>query len=139
MLFEDDSTKCPTCKNPLTWQSHITRSEQAGEVHEFTFRCESCRREYCYKNHELTEKQPKGDPAADALAVEHGQLLAAINRRCPNCGGPITNPNGLYLFRCVWCHEEYRVIDGELRVAPPPAPQPKTTLKEVANAIHNGW
>jgi len=136
MLFEDKSTKCPACKGPLIWQSHITRSEETEQVHEFTFQCGSCNREYHYRDFELKEKRPKRDPAAEALAVERSQLLVAANRRCPDCGGPITGLNGLYVFHCDWCHEEYRIIEGELRVAPPP-PQPKMTLKDFASAIHN--
>jgi C4-type Zn-finger protein len=56
MLIEDQSTKCPNCQKPLTWLSHVKRFPQPEAIHEFNFRCESCNREYQFKNNQLVGK-----------------------------------------------------------------------------------
>ena len=113
MLFEDQSTKCPSCKNPLTWKSHTKRWESVRLVDEFTFRCESCKREYEFKDDKVSEKKHARDPLAESEAIERTLLLAAINRRCGNCGGPIARSHGVAV-RCDWCHQDYKIINGEL-------------------------
>jgi len=100
MLFEDQSTKCPNCRNNLTWMSHIKRWEQTRQVHEFQFQCESCKREYLFKDDQIIEKRPNRNPIAETIAIQQSQLQDAINRRCLNCGGPITNAHGVSALRC---------------------------------------
>ena len=128
MIIEDQSSKCPNCKTSLTWKSHVKRWELGREAHEFTFSCESCKREYQFKDDRIIEKRPDKDPLAEALAIQHSQLYDAINRRCLNCGGPITN-GGLAL-RCEWCHQEYSAIDGYLQPKIIDQPQPRPSMRE---------
>jgi hypothetical protein len=130
MLIEDTSTKCPHCKIALTWKSHIKRWEHGRCIHEFTFRCESCRREYLLKDDQVVEKKQGRDLSAENLAIQRGQLQDAINRRCIKCGGPITDGNGLYALRCEWCSQEYSIIGGELLPKIEPSPQPKPSMRQ---------
>src|SRR3990172_9216588 len=114
MLFEDKSTKCPNCKTSLTWKSHVKRRDQGRLVDEFTFRCESCKREYEFKDDKVLEKKRGRDPIAESQALDRSLRLAAMNRRCDNCGGPITRSHGIALC-CDWCHQEYRIVDGQVQ------------------------
>jgi RNase P subunit RPR2 len=57
MLVEHEATKCPNCRSPLAWKSHTTLWEQGSEVHEFAFHCNSCSREYVFKDDRIIEKQ----------------------------------------------------------------------------------
>lgn len=56
MLFEDQTTKCPGCKGSLILLSHVERWEKPREVHEFDFRCDACKRNFTYKDDQLTSK-----------------------------------------------------------------------------------
>jgi len=69
MLFEEQSTKCPSCKTSLTWKSHIKRWDQGRLVDEFTFRCESCKREYEFKDDKVVEKKRGRDQLAESEAI----------------------------------------------------------------------
>jgi nitrite reductase/ring-hydroxylating ferredoxin subunit len=134
VLVKAQSTKCPNCKNPLTWQSHVKRWEKARQVEEFTFLCGSCNREYLFKDDKITEKRQSRDPFAEELAIQNGQFLDATNRRCPHCGGPITNPYASTL-RCEWCRQEYALNEGQLQPKSTDPPQHKASLREFY-AIH---
>jgi C4-type Zn-finger protein len=76
MLIEDQSTKCPNCKQPLTWLSHVKRYPQPEAIHEFNFRCESCSREYQFKEGQLGEKALEGN-----LGVEDEESNTAASER----------------------------------------------------------
>jgi|GEM_PF-3510411 uncharacterized protein with PIN domain len=56
MHFENQSTKCPKCKNDLTWKSHEKIWTKEREVHQFTFRCSSCNLGYLFKDDKTFEK-----------------------------------------------------------------------------------
>jgi hypothetical protein len=122
LLFEDQETKCPGCKAPLTWLSHVKRWEQAREIHEFSFRCEACNREYEFKDNQLVERKQGRDPIAESTAIHQARLRDAQVRRCLNCGGPIVNWEGLSALRCEWCHQEYSWNCGELQPSSMPFP-----------------
>jgi hypothetical protein len=79
MSFDGHLTKCTNCKSPLAWQSHVKRWEQASELQEFTFLCNSCKREYMFKDDKFIEKELVRDPLAQTLAVNHSELL--VRRR----------------------------------------------------------
>jgi Zn finger protein HypA/HybF involved in hydrogenase expression len=136
MRFEDKRTKCSRCKTPLIWLSHIKRWEQDRQVDEFTFHCEKCKREYLYKNDEIVEKGTERNLLAEHEALARFEFRNATNRRCPKCGGPITNFGSLFVLECEWCHERYRITEGELQISPPP-PQPRMTLKDFAELYRN--
>lgn len=135
MRSEDPLTRCPNCKGSLTWKSHSTAYLNDHPVHEFTFRCEPCNREYLYRDGELQEKRMGRDEYAEAKAMLHGELEAALNRRCPTCGGPLNDGHASLILRCEWCHQEYVTREGELSPRPP-EPKRKPLLRELANAVH---
>jgi uncharacterized protein YbaR (Trm112 family) len=74
MLFDEHSRKCPNCKSPLAWQSHVKRWEQARELQEFTLLCSSCKREYVFKDDKLTVKELIRDQLAQTLAVNRSEF-----------------------------------------------------------------
>jgi transposase-like protein len=86
MRIEDQSTKCPNCKKPLTWLSHVKRYSKLQAIHEFNFRCQSCKREYQFKDDQLTEKAPERNLGLEDEAITHSELQTGINRRCPESG-----------------------------------------------------
>jgi ribosomal protein S27AE len=135
VLVERQLTKCPNCKNSLTWQSHVKRWEKSRQVQEFTFLCQTCNREYLFKDDKIVEKRPRRDPFVEELAIQNVQFLDATNRRCPQCGGPITNPYGSTL-RCGWCHQEYALSEGQLQPKSADPPQAKPSLREFY-AVHH--
>jgi len=110
MLAEDTSTKCPECKKPLIWVSVFKKED--GE--EFRFSCETCKREFAYSNGRLSERRTERDPRAESAAVVRSEHEAALNHRCPACGGPISDGRVGPLLTCLWCHEGYAVEGGEL-------------------------
>jgi hypothetical protein len=128
MIFEDQSTKCRTCKKPLTWISHSKRWQGTTQIDEFSFQCESCNREYQYVNDKLHEKKQERDTIAETIAMLHSQKEEALSRRCFLCGGPINEQ-----LSCKWCQQEYVFNEGHLM---PHSPQEvrKPTLRELANA-----
>jgi uncharacterized protein YbaR (Trm112 family) len=130
VLIEDQSTKCPKCKNDLTWKSHEKIWTKERELDQFTFICNSCSREYLFKDDVIIEKTHGRDPVAESTAICHLEIEAALARRCPECGGPLNIGYGLHIFHCEWCQEKYQ-IDGEL-VPKPPEPLPRKTLREYA-------
>jgi hypothetical protein len=135
MLVEDQSTKCPNCQKPLTWLSHVKRYPQPEAIHEFNFRCDSCNREYQFKDNHLTEKAHERNLGREDEAVRHTELENGINRRCTDCGGPIKNRYGLAL-RCDWCCQEYSLIEGELQARPTEQEPSKPTMREFTDALH---
>jgi DNA-directed RNA polymerase subunit RPC12/RpoP len=94
MLIEDQSTKCPNCKHPLTWLSHVKRCPQPEAIHEFNFRCDSCNREFQFKEGQLHEKAHERNLGREDEVARHSELEIGINRRCPDCGGRIKNRYG---------------------------------------------
>ena len=91
MLIEDQSTKCPKCKNALTWKSHERIWTKEREVHQFTITCDSCDREYLFKDEGIIEKTHGRDPVAETVAIRHGEIEAALARHCLVCGAPLKN------------------------------------------------
>jgi nitrite reductase/ring-hydroxylating ferredoxin subunit len=130
MRFEDQSTKCPNCKGPLTWLSHVKQWKEGRQVDEFTFRCEPCNREYLFRDDQVTEKRQGRDTVAETIAIHHSELQAALKSRCTHCGGPITNGGSGYALRCEWCHQEYSLNDGRLQPKTAAHPKPKPTMRE---------
>jgi hypothetical protein len=116
--------------------SHTAFWEEGREVHEFDFSCDSCKRQYQFVGDKITEKRQGRDSIAETIAIQHGELQHALNCRCLNCGGPITNSPGTYALSCEWCKEEYRIIGGEL-IPKPPEPLPRKTLRQYANAVRS--
>jgi ribosomal protein S27AE len=134
MRIEDQSTKCPNCKQPLTWLSHVKRYSQPEAIHEFNFRCDSCKREYQFKDDQLIEKALQRNLGLEDEAIKQSDLQTGINRRCPECGGPINNKYGLVLL-CEWCQQEYSLTEGELQARPSEQPESKPMRREF-HAIH---
>ena len=56
MLFGNESTKCPNCKNQLVWISHVKLWKHAREIDEFNFSCDSCKRQYQFIDDKIIEK-----------------------------------------------------------------------------------
>jgi uncharacterized protein with PIN domain len=136
VLIEDQSTKCPKCKNPLTWKSHEKIWTKEREVHQFIFACDSCNREYLFKDDEIIEKTLGWNPVAETAAIHHGQIEAALHRRCLECGGPLKNGITLYVLRCEWCHQEYSLTEGgELQPRVVDQSLPKPSMREYY-AVH---
>jgi DNA-directed RNA polymerase subunit M/transcription elongation factor TFIIS len=133
MLIEDQSTGCRNCKQPLTWLSHVKRYPQPEAIHEFNFRCESCNRKYQFKEGQLQEKALERNLRHEDEAVRHTELEIGINRRCPDCGGPIKNRHG-FALRCDWCYREYSLVDGELQ-ARTLEQELKPTMREFTDAL----
>ena len=114
MLIEDASTKCPSCKNPLIWLN-VKRVE--GDAQQFSFGCNTCKREYVYVGARLIEKLESGnkrDIYAESTAIARSETEAALKHRCPACGGPISDGRVGPIFTCLWCGEGYAVGEGEL-------------------------
>jgi hypothetical protein len=59
-------------------------------VHEFEFRCDKCKQDYNLKDGELTTKTHERDIIAESSGIIHTEATEAVNRRCPQCGGPIS-------------------------------------------------
>ena len=136
MLIEDQSTKCPKCKNPLTWKSHEKIWTKEREVHRFTFTCSSCNREYLFKDDAIIEKSHSRDPYAETKAIHHAEIEAALARRCLECGGPLKNETVPFVLRCDWCHQEYSLTEGgELQSRITNQPPLKPSMREYY-AVH---
>ena len=109
MQFETNSTGCLNCHKPLLWISRSKRSRQGRDVYEFDFRCDSCKREFRFRDGMLKELSNERDPVAENLAMRQAEIDTIRNRRCPSCGGPLDN-----WLACEWCHERYSAENGEL-------------------------
>ena len=109
MEFDDNSTECVDCRKPLVWISRIKRLHQGREVHEFDFRCDSCKREFRFRDGKLKELKNDRDPVAEHIAMRQAEIDTVRNQRCPHCGGPLDD-----WLTCDWCHERYSVDNGEL-------------------------
>jgi hypothetical protein len=112
VLIEDQSTKCPKCKNALTWKSHEKIWTKDRELDQFTFTCNSCNRDYLFKDDVICEKPHDRDSYAETRAIHDAEIEAALARRCPECGGRLNNGITLHLLRCEWCHQEYSLTEG---------------------------
>lgn len=119
MLVEDKSTSCQNCTKKLTWTSHSKTWENGKQVDELTFECDDCHRQYSFKEGKLSEKRTERDTYSETAAIKRAEMKNALQRRCPDCGGPVTGGNGIYVLRCSWCGREYGVINGELQVRLP--------------------
>jgi len=100
------------------WLSRTRRWLEDRQVDEFDFRCNICKVEYRFSDGKLRLKEPKRDLYAEALAVRHAEVDAGLTRRSPECGGPLKDGNGLSIFRCGWCFNDYVIRDGELTPRP---------------------
>jgi hypothetical protein len=69
------------------------------------------------------------DPIAESEAVERTSLIAALNRRCDNCGGPIARSYGVAL-RCDWCHQDYRLVDGQVQPMTEDSPKVRLSMRD---------
>lgn len=122
MLVEDSSTKCLACKNPLTWMGTGKRPYQGRDVYELDFRCDSCKREFRFRDGNLKELKVERDAVAEQLAMRRAEIDTVRNRRCLACGGPLDD-----WLTCEWCHEKYSVDSGELipRIEKAMRPKPR--------------
>ena len=109
MLIEDQSTKCRSCSNPLTFVGMNRRLQQGSDLYELDFRCEKCKREHHFTDAKLKELKVERDPVAEQIAMRKAELDAFHGCRCPKCGGPLD-----YWLTCEWCRERYSVERGEL-------------------------
>ena len=109
MEIEGNSTNCFYCHKPLVWISRVKRSQQGRDVYEFDFRCDSCKREFQFKDGKLKELKAQRDAFAELMAMREAEIGAIRNRRCPHCGGPLND-----WLTCDWCHEQYGIDNGEL-------------------------
>jgi len=82
---------------------------QGRDVDELGFRCESCNREFRFREGRLKELKIERDPVAERIAMHKAEVDVARNRRCLRCGGPLDD-----FLTCEWCHERYSVESGEL-------------------------
>ncbi len=109
MDIDANSTDCLDCHKPLVWVSRSKRLLQGRDVDELGFRCDSCKREYRFREGRLKELKIERDPVAERMAMHKAEVDTVRNRRCPNCGGPLDE-----FLACEWCHESYSVENGEL-------------------------
>jgi hypothetical protein len=94
-------------------------------VYEFDFRCDSCKREYRFRDGKLRELKVERDPVAEHLAMRKAERDAVRNRRCSECGGPLDD-----WLSCEWCHCRYSVDNGELVPKTEETPQPKPKMAD---------
>jgi uncharacterized protein with PIN domain len=135
VLFENQSTKCSKCKNPLIWRSHEKIWTKDREVHQFNFRCDSCNREYLFKDDRIIEKTHDRDPVAETAAIHDLQIEVALRRRCLECGGPLKNGVAPFVLRCEWCNQEYSLTEAG-KLQPRHTDQPlKPSMREFY-AVH---
>jgi len=97
------------CQKPLVWISRSRQLHQNGEVYEFDFHCDSCKREFRFRDGKLKQLTIERDPVAEHIAMRKAEIDTIRNRCCPHCGGPLDD-----WFTCGWCHERYSVDNGEL-------------------------
>ncbi|MGA3108078.1 MAG: hypothetical protein ABSD99_01255 [Candidatus Bathyarchaeia archaeon] len=109
MEIDHNSTDCLDCHKPLVWISRSKRLLEGRDVDELGFRCDSCKREYRFREGRLKELKIERDPAAERMAMQKAEVDTVRNRRCPHCGGPLDD-----FLTCEWCHESYVVESGEL-------------------------
>lgn len=133
MQFKDKLSECAYCNKPLVWVSRITRWYEDRKIQDFTFRCDVCKREFLYRDNRLFEKKPVRNEVGAVTAIRKLEHKDALNRRCTECGGPLTND--VSGFQCVWCNEKYILTEGVL-VTKPPEPKPRMTLSEAASGVH---
>jgi nitrite reductase/ring-hydroxylating ferredoxin subunit len=89
--------------------SRSKRLDQGRDVYEFGFRCDSCKREYRFRDGKLKELKTQRDPFTELMAMRKAEIDTIRNRRCPHCGGPLDD-----WLTCDWCHEQYSIDNGEL-------------------------
>jgi len=89
--------------------SRSKRLDQGRDVYEFGFRCDSCKREFRFKDGKLEGLKTQRDPIAELMAMREAEMGAIRTRRCPRCGGPLDD-----WLTCDWCHEHYSIDNGEL-------------------------
>jgi Zn finger protein HypA/HybF involved in hydrogenase expression len=136
VLVEDKSTKCPKCNNALTLKSYQKIWTKQREVHQFSFTCNSCNREYLFKDDVIIEKMQSRDSVAESAAIRQGEIEAALARRCLECGGPLKTGTRPYSLRCEWCHQEYSLTEGgDLRPRTLDQSMPKPVMREFY-AVH---
>jgi rubredoxin len=92
--------------------SHSIQFKQE-EIHAFDFRCNNCKHDYQFRNGQLLSKEHERDLSKEREGIKRTALETAVDRRCPECGGPLTTPYGL-AAKCEWCDQEYVMKDGEL-------------------------
>lgn len=78
-------------------------------MYEFDFRCDSCKRDFRFRDGKLNELKMPRDTAAEHKAMRKAETDAVRSRRCPQCGGPLDD-----WLACEWCHERYSIDNGEL-------------------------
>ncbi|MGA2790328.1 MAG: hypothetical protein ABSF00_06135 [Candidatus Bathyarchaeia archaeon] len=109
MEIDSNSTDCLDCHKPLVWINRSKRLLQGRDVDELGFRCDSCKREFRFREGRLKELKTEPDPVAERIVMHQAEIDTVRNRRCPHCGGPLD-----VFLTCEWCHERYSVKSGEL-------------------------
>ncbi|MGA2625985.1 MAG: hypothetical protein ABSF63_02860 [Candidatus Bathyarchaeia archaeon] len=84
-----NATDCFECHKPLVWVTRSKRLIQGRNVDELHFRCDSCKREYRFREGMLREMKIERDPVAEELAMQEAEIDTVRNRRCSRCGGPL--------------------------------------------------
>jgi RNase P subunit RPR2 len=72
--IESNSTACFDCHKPLIWIGRSKRLHQGRDVYEFEFRCDSCKREYRFRDGKLRELKTERDPVAENLAMLKAEM-----------------------------------------------------------------
>jgi len=78
-------------------------------VYDLDFRCDSCKREFCFRDGKLQQLSNERNPVAENLAMRKAEMDSIRTHRCPACGGPLD-----IWLTCEWCHERYLAEKGEL-------------------------
>ena len=125
MLIEDQSVKCRSCSNPLTWAGMSQRIHQSREVYALDFRCDSCEREYRFIDGKLKELKVERDLVAEQIEMRKAEINTFRSRRCLSCGGPLGD-----WLTCDWCHQRFSVEGGELVPRIEEALQPKPKMSD---------
>jgi Zn finger protein HypA/HybF involved in hydrogenase expression len=122
----------PGKRTDLTSLDDQTRLQELGiskfQSFRWQLRCESCKREYDFKDDKVVEIKRGRDLIAESQALDRSLRLAAMNRRCDNCGGPMTS-HGVALC-CDWCHQEYRIVDGQVQTTTEDSPTPRLSMRD---------
>lgn len=94
-------------------------------MYELDFRCETCKREYRFRDGKLKELKIERDLIAEQMAMRRAELGAFRSRRCLSCGGPLDD-----WLNCDWCHRRFSVESGELVLRTEEALQPKPKMSD---------
>ena len=67
------------CQKPLVWIGRGRQLHQGREVYEFDFRCDSCKREFRFKDGKLMGLTNERDPVAEHIAMRKAEIDTVRN------------------------------------------------------------